>query len=148
MVKIVFFGTPSFILPVLDSLAAPPYEVATVVCAPDKPVGRKQALTAPPAKLWAQQHDIAVLQPEKLGPEFLHELRKYKADVGIIAAYGKIISKAVLDSFPKGILNVHPSLLPRWRGPRSRWRCTSRSRLKRRDALVSCWNVSPRLWPR
>ena len=117
MVKIVFFGTPSFILPVLDSLAAPPYEVATVVCAPDKPVGRKQALTAPPAKLWAQQHDIAVLQPEKLGPEFLHELRKYKADVGIIAAYGKIISKAVLDSFPKGILNVHPSLLPRWRGP-------------------------------
>lgn len=117
--KAVFFGTPNFVLPVLEALWSmrPEVELVSVVTAPDKVVGRKQELTPPPAKMWAQQHDIRTLQPEKLDGALLEALRALHPHVGVMAAFGKIVPKAVLEVFPNGILNIHPSLLPRWRGP-------------------------------
>lgn len=116
MEKIVFFGTPAFVLPVLETLKKLPYELVAVVTAPDKPIGRKQVVTLSPAKEWALAHNIGVLQPEKLDEQFLEELQRSMPTLGIIAAYGKIIPQKVLAVFEHGVINVHPSLLPRWRG--------------------------------
>lgn len=116
--SVVFFGTPEFALPILEALWSmrPAVELVSVITAADKPVGRKQVLTPPPAKVWAQEHGIFLLQPEKLDEKFVEQLRALEPTVGVIASYGKIIPKAVLELFPKSVLNVHPSLLPRWRG--------------------------------
>ena len=115
--KVIFFGTPAFVLPVLDALTMAGYMPQAVITAPDKPVGRKQVVTPPPVKQWGEAHGIRVLQPEKLDGVFSEQLRVLKPDVGIISAYGKIIPKSALGVFSKGVLNLHPSLLPRWRGP-------------------------------
>lgn len=84
----------------------------------DKPAGRGQRVSLPPVKIVGQKHKILVLQPPKLkeNQDFFGKLRSLKPDLGIVAAYGRIIPKEVLEIFPKGILNVHPSLLPRYRG--------------------------------
>lgn len=118
MVRVVFFGTPEFVLPVLEALWAmrPGIELSAVVTTSDKPVGRKHIIIPSPVKAWAQAHEVPVLQPEKLNEAFIAELQKFQPSVGVMAAYGKIVPKAVLDVFPKGVLNVHPSLLPKWRG--------------------------------
>lgn len=105
--KIVFFGTPQFAVPSLRALHAAGWPITLVVTAPDKPVGRKQTLTASPVK-------VAALE---LGLPVASAIDDARADLGIIVAYNKIIPQAVLDRFPLGVINVHPSLLPKYRGP-------------------------------
>ena len=118
----IFFGTPKFAAIILEKLIAADMPPALVVCNPDKPVGRKKFLTAPAFKtrIMNQESRIKVLQPEKLtGSEFENlksEIINLKCEVGIVAAYAKIIPKEVIDLFPKGIIGVHPSLLPKYRG--------------------------------
>lgn len=114
--KIVFAGTPDFGATILEKLIQSEYAPALVITAPDKPVGRKQILTPPPVKVLAQKNKIAVIQPEKIRNLEL-EIRNLRPDLIILAAYGKILSKHILDIPRYGSLNVHPSLLPKFRGP-------------------------------
>jgi methionyl-tRNA formyltransferase len=117
--RVVFFGTPEFSARFLEGLINDPYfEVVGVVSQPDELVGRKKALTSPPTKLLALQNCISVFQPTKMKDEEFHEaLRALKADVFVIVAYGRILPEAILNIPPLGCINVHPSLLPKWRGP-------------------------------
>lgn len=119
--RIVFFGTPEFAVPTLEALVAAGYEIVAVVTQPDKPVGRGLKMEAPAVKLAAQKLGLTVLQPpmSKLSLGALQGLAlgDLNADLGVCVAYGKIIPKKVLDIFPHGILNIHPSLLPKYRGP-------------------------------
>ncbi len=116
MTKIVFMGTPDFALPTLSALLST-YEVIGVVTQPDRPAGRKGELTPPPVKVLAQQHGIPVLQPPKLRhPDAIAQLSQWQADVFVVAAFGQILPQRVLDMPRMGCLNVHGSLLPRWRG--------------------------------
>jgi methionyl-tRNA formyltransferase len=116
--KSVFFGTPKFAEIVLRKLIKQDgFEIVAVVCAPDKLVGRKKVLTSPPVKLLAKKNNIFVLQPEKLNAKFVNELEEFEADVFVTCAYGKIIPKEILDLPKFGALNIHPSLLPKYRGP-------------------------------
>jgi len=116
--KYVFFGTPDFAATVLEELIAAGMAPVAVVTNPDRPAGRKKELTAPAVKLKTKNSklEIPVLQPEKLDEAFINELKKLGAEVGVLAAYGKIVPRAVFDVFPKGIVVVHPSLLPKYRG--------------------------------
>ena len=115
--RIVFMGTPEFAATVLDSLIKNQYEIVCCVTQPDKPQGRKMILTAPPAKELAQKYDIPVWQPDSLRtPEALSKLEEYAPDLIITAAYGKILPKAMLDLPKFGCINVHGSLLPKYRG--------------------------------
>ena len=115
--KIVFFGTPDYVLPILTSLhkkfvSGPGVSpIAAVVTQSPKPTGRKQILTYSPVDKWAHEHKIDIFYQSS-------ELIKnsVKADIGVLAAYGEIIPKTVIDTFPHGILVVHPSLLPKYRG--------------------------------
>ena len=115
--KIVFMGTPDFAVPSLQALLDAGHEVCAVYTQPDKPQGRKQILTAPPVKELALQYHIPVYQPATLKNEEEQEkLRALAPEVIIVVAYGKLLPKAVLDIPPRGCINVHGSLLPRWRG--------------------------------
>lgn len=115
--KIVFMGTPDFAVPSLQALIDAGHEVCAVYTQPDKPQGRKQVLTAPPVKELALRHGIPVYQPATLKNEEEQEkLRALAPEVIIVVAYGKLLPKAVLDIPPRGCINVHGSLLPRWRG--------------------------------
>ena len=116
--RFVYFGTPKFAAIVLDELEQKGLLPVTIVTAPDKPKGRKLALSPSQVKVWATEHKIPVLTPEKIrdNDAFLQALRSYNADFFIVAAYGKIIPKEILEMTPHGILNVHPSLLPKFRG--------------------------------
>ncbi|MBI3442302.1 MAG: methionyl-tRNA formyltransferase [Candidatus Sungbacteria bacterium] len=113
--SILFLGTPEFSIPALDALIAGKYDLVGAVTNPDEPVGRKRILTSPPVKLLAQKHSIPVFQPEKLKRE-LWDRQIPAADLLVVAAYGKIIPKSILEIPKYGTLNIHPSLLPRWRG--------------------------------
>ncbi len=115
--KIVFFGTPELAVPSLEAVADR-HQVLAVVCQPDKPKGRKKKLVAPPVKVWALAHDIEVLQPAKLNDGSFEAWLKEKApEVCVLAAYGRILKQPILDVPTQGFLNVHPSLLPEYRGP-------------------------------
>lgn len=115
--RFVYFGTPEFAMIILKELELKGLLPALVVTAPDKPKGRKLVVTPSEVKLWANTHNIPVLTPEKLkDEEFVSELAKTEWDLFVVAAYGKIIPKIVLDIPKKGVLNVHPSLLPKFRG--------------------------------
>lgn len=115
--KIVFMGTPDFAVPSLQALIDAGHEVCAVYTQPDKPQGRKQVLTAPPVKELALRHGIPVYQPATLkNEEEQQKLRALAPEVIIVVAYGKLLPKAVLDIPPRGCINVHGSLLPRWRG--------------------------------
>ncbi len=117
--RVVFFGTPRFSADILSALIADPeINIVGVVCQNDEPQGRKKVLTAPPTKQLALLHGIPVLQPTKL-PDgaFLASIDALHADVAVIVAYGRILPKILLDRIPKGFVNVHPSLLPKYRGP-------------------------------
>ncbi len=115
--RVIFMGTPDFAVPSLRILIEKGYPVAGVVCQPDRPVGRHGDLIAPPVKKLALKHQIPVLQPEKVRtPEFEQALAALKPDLIVTAAYGRILPKNILDLPPQGCLNVHASLLPRWRG--------------------------------
>ena len=115
--RIVFMGTPDFAVPSLQALIDAGHDVCAVYTQPDKPQGRKQILTAPPVKTLALEHDIPVFQPNTLKNEDEQAcLRELAPEVIIVVAYGKLLPKAVLDIPPRGCINVHGSLLPRWRG--------------------------------
>lgn len=111
--KIIFFGTPQEVVPVLENLSKH-YEVVAVVTSPDKKVGRKQILTPPPVKVFAQQHNIPVLQPETL-KETSH-LSLPTSHLYVVSAYGKIIPHNILKLPKHGAINIHPSMLPKYRG--------------------------------
>ena len=115
--RIVFMGTPDFAVPSLQALIDAGHDVCAVYTQPDKPQGRKQILTAPPVKTLALAHDIPVFQPNTLKNEDEQaRLRELAPEVIIVVAYGKLLPKAVLDIPSHGCINVHGSLLPRWRG--------------------------------
>jgi methionyl-tRNA formyltransferase len=115
--RIVFMGTPAFACPILEALLAGPDPVVGVVCQPDRPRGRGLAVVAPEVKQLALQHGLPVLQPERLRePAFQDALRALAPDLVVVAAYGKILPRSVLDLPPRGCINVHASLLPRHRG--------------------------------
>ena len=115
--KIIYAGTPEFAATALPALLDSPHQVCAVYTQPDRPAGRGRKLTASPVKQLAQQHDIEVLQPLSLkGEEEQARLAAFGADVMVVAAYGLLLPAAVLDTPPMGCLNIHASLLPRWRG--------------------------------
>jgi methionyl-tRNA formyltransferase len=115
--RIVFMGSPEFALPSLRALIASEHEVVGVFTQPDRPTGRGRRLAPPPVKTFAEQHGIPVFQPRSISrPENIEQLRALRPDIGVIAAYGQILKQPVLDVPPLGVLNVHASLLPRWRG--------------------------------
>ena len=114
--KFIFFGTPRFAVFVLEELAAARFTPSLIVTAPDKPQGRNLLITPPPVKKWAVEHDISTLQPETLDAVFTNTLQATNHDLFIVAAYGKILPKELLDVPKFGTLNIHPSLLPKFRG--------------------------------
>lgn len=115
--KIIFAGTPDFAVPTLQALIDSQHEIVAVYTQPDRPAGRGQKLTASPVKMLALQHHIPVCQPISLRNEQEQELLKnWNADVMTVIAYGLIIPSAVLITPRYGCINVHASLLPRWRG--------------------------------
>lgn len=117
MTKVVFMGTPAFSVPILQMLYEEGYEIVAVVTQPDRPVGRKKILTPPPVKEEALRLGLRVLQPEKLkGSEQLQEIIQLKPDIIITCAFGQILPKELLDAPPLGSINVHASLLPKYRG--------------------------------
>jgi methionyl-tRNA formyltransferase len=111
-----FFGTPYVARDTLAALVEAGYVPAVVVTSPDRPKGRGMELQPCETKAWALEHGLPVLSPEKLDDEFLAALGAYGCAYAIVVAYGKILPDAVIDSFPNGMLNVHYSLLPRYRG--------------------------------
>ena len=116
MVRIVFMGSPEFAIPSLAGLAEH-FSVAGVVTQPDKPAGRGRKLAPPPVKVKAEELGIPVIQPLKLkSDEVFEQLTAWAPDVIVVAAYGKILRQNVLDLPKFGCVNVHASLLPRWRG--------------------------------
>lgn len=118
-VRVIFFGTPTFAASYLRGLLEDPrFTVAAVVTQPDEPIGRKKILTPPPVKKLAGEAGIPVFQPSKLKDEaFLQTLRELSPDVFVIVAYGRIMPEALLTLPPLQSVNVHPSLLPKYRGP-------------------------------
>src|SRR5271156_1702678 len=116
--RLVFCGTPQFAVPTLEALIAAGHEIALVVSQPDRPVGRKQILTAPPVKQTALAHGLEVTQPEKIknNTEFRASLEAIVPDAIVVVAYGRIIPKWMLDLPRLGCINLHGSLLPKYRG--------------------------------
>jgi len=115
--KIVFMGTPEFALPTLEKLVASEHSVVAVVTQPDRPKGRGQGLTPSPIKILARKSGIDVLQPEKSGTgEFIEFLRNLAPDLIVVVAYGQILKKAVLEIPQWFCMNLHSSLLPKYRG--------------------------------
>jgi methionyl-tRNA formyltransferase len=115
--RILFFGTPEFALVSLDALLRSRHQVVGVVTQPDRPRGRGQRVSESPVKQRAISAGLPVLQPERLrDTEFLEAATALQADLGVVAAYGKILTDRVLALPPRGLLNVHGSVLPRYRG--------------------------------
>jgi len=115
--RLIFMGTPEFAVPALRVLAAGPDQVVAVVCQPDKARGRGRKLTAPPVKIAAAEYGIPVLQPASIRTEsFLDTIRELRPDLIVVAAYGKILPGRLLRLPPLGTINIHGSLLPRYRG--------------------------------
>jgi methionyl-tRNA formyltransferase len=114
---ILFMGTPAFALPALEQLYTRDYPVIGVVTQPDRPHGRGQKEIAPPVKILAQKLGLPVFQPEKVkDPAFLEIFRKLNPEMVVVAAYGQILPKDIIDFPPLMCLNIHPSLLPKYRG--------------------------------
>lgn len=114
--KIVFFGTENYSLITLKVLVDNGFNVVCVVTKPDTRRGRGHKLAEPPVKVFAKSHNIPVLQPNKVG-EITEHIKRLQPVAGILVAYGKIIPQSIIDLFTPGIINVHPSLLPKYRGP-------------------------------
>ncbi len=115
--RVVFFGTPEFAVPALRALLDSSDTVVGVVCQPDRPAGRGQRLHPPPVKVLAQSRGVPVLQPETLRDEGARQaIRGWHSDLIVVAAYGRILPRAVLDAPRLGCINVHASLLPKYRG--------------------------------
>ncbi|MCK4727048.1 MAG: methionyl-tRNA formyltransferase, partial [Anaerolineales bacterium] len=114
--KIVFMGSPDFAVPTMRAIAGP-YTLVGVVTQPDRPAGRGRVLTPPPIKDLAIELEIPVIQPQSLkGTHALAQLESWQPDLIVVAAFGQILRKEVLELPTYGCINVHASLLPRWRG--------------------------------
>ena len=115
--RIIFMGTPDFAVPCLQSLMDAGHSVCAVFTQPDKPKGRGYAMTPPPVKVLAQKHGIPVFQPGTLRtPQAAEQISGFHPDLIAVVAYGKILPKEILDIPPHGCINVHASLLPKYRG--------------------------------
>lgn len=115
--KVIFMGTPDFSVGTLNALAEAGYEVVLAVTQPDKPKGRGGKMQATPVKEAAALHGIPVFQPKKIRTkESIAELKKYDADIMVVIAFGQILPKEILEMTPYGCVNVHASLLPKYRG--------------------------------
>ncbi|MBZ4669236.1 MAG: methionyl-tRNA formyltransferase [Defluviitaleaceae bacterium] len=115
--KVVFMGTPDFAVPCLQKLIDEKYYIAAVVTQPDRPKGRGKKMVAPPVKELAEKYNIPVFQPEKVrNPEFIEVLRSIAPDLIVVIAFGQILPKEILDIPTYGCINVHGSLLPKYRG--------------------------------
>ncbi|MDH4081668.1 MAG: methionyl-tRNA formyltransferase [Nitrospira sp.] len=115
--RIVFMGTPEFAVPSLEALLKSDDQVVGIVTQPDRPKGRGQQLTPSPVKLIAQREGIQILQPVKMkAPEFLEPLTAWKPDLIAVTAFGRILHPGILSLPPRGCVNVHGSLLPKYRG--------------------------------
>lgn len=115
--RVAFFGSPTFAVPSLEALVEAGFDVAVVVTQPDRPAGRGGRLTPPPVKSAAERLGLRVVQPGSVrGTAFREMLRELRLDAGVVAAYGRILPQEVLDIPARGFVNVHASLLPRWRG--------------------------------
>ena len=115
--KIIFMGTPDFSVGTLEALVEAGHEVVLAVTQPDKPKGRGKEMQFTPVKECALAHNIPVYQPKKIRePECIEELKKYQADVCVVVAFGQILPKEILEMTPYGCINVHASLLPKYRG--------------------------------
>lgn len=115
-ISFVFFGTPQISVDVLNILKSESLIPSLIVTAPDKKQGRGMKLTPPPVKIWAKENNVPVLQPEKLDSNFIQTLNSSDYTLFVVVAYGKILSKKVLDIPEKGSINLHYSLLPKLRG--------------------------------
>lgn len=115
--KVIYLGTPEFaVAPLKAIIEGGKHQVVAVVTQPDRPVGRKNIITPPPVKVVAQEFDIPVFQYEKIRAEGVDDLKSIDADIMITCAYGQILSKEIIDICPHGIINIHASLLPKYRG--------------------------------
>jgi methionyl-tRNA formyltransferase len=113
----IFFGTPEFCEPVLRSLKQAGRPPSAVVCQPDRPRGRGRKLESPPVKRWAQECSVEVLQPVRCKDTgFLDHIRALNPDLGLVFAFGQLLPKELLEIPKRGFINIHPSLLPRYRG--------------------------------
>ncbi|NTW15125.1 MAG: methionyl-tRNA formyltransferase [Candidatus Moranbacteria bacterium] len=115
-IRVIFMGTPEFARDILSGLVTAGFNVVAVYTRPDRPVGRNRAISEPPVKTFAKEQGIAVEQPERFDEETIRKLTEYHPDLIIVAAYGRILPETVLAIPGFGCLNVHASLLPRWRG--------------------------------
>lgn len=117
--RLAFFGSPAFALPSLTAVLEAGHTVVAAVTQPDRPTGRgRESLTPPPVAIAAREHGLALLQPERpAAAEFLARLRELRPDAFAVVAYGNLLPDDLLALAPAGAWNVHPSLLPRWRGP-------------------------------
>jgi len=114
--KFIFFGTPEFAAIILEKLIQAELMPEAVICNPDKPTGRKQIITPPPVKVLAQKYGLTIYQPKDKN-ELLEIIKKLQPDLAITAAFGMIFPKEILEIPKYGFINVHPSLLPKYRGP-------------------------------
>jgi methionyl-tRNA formyltransferase len=114
--KFAFFGTPELAAVFLDDLESRGLVPSLVVTTPDKRQGRGMVLTPPPVKVWAEKRGIPVIQPETYDADTIEKMQRDAYDVFVVIYYGKLLPKAVLETPKRGVLNVHFSLLPRWRG--------------------------------
>ena len=116
--RILFWGTPEFATPALRALIEEGHDVVAVVTQPDRPQGRSRSTLVPsPVKVVALEEGIPVLQPERpRGEEFLETLRGFDPELNVVVAYGHLLKQEVIDLPTRGTLNIHASLLPRWRG--------------------------------
>jgi methionyl-tRNA formyltransferase len=113
---IIFFGTDTFSATALESLIAADYTIGAVITKPDSKSGRGQQLTAPLVKKIAEEHGIPVWQPSKL-IDLIDDIKSLGDTIGVLSSYGRIVPQAIIDLFNPGIINIHPSLLPLYRGP-------------------------------
>ena len=115
--KIIFMGTPDFSVGTLEALVDAGHDVCLAVTQPDKPKGRGKEMQPTPVKEAAERHGIPVYQPKKIrDPQCVEELKKYQADVMVVIAFGQILPRSILELTPYGCINVHASLLPKYRG--------------------------------
>ncbi len=114
--KIVFFGTPAFTTDFLEKLTESGFGPSLIVTNPDRPSGRGMILHSPEPKIWGYEHSIQVLQPEKIDEEFLNNISKEPWDLFVVVAYGKILPESLINLPKYGTINVHYSLLPKYRG--------------------------------
>ncbi|MCF7831736.1 MAG: methionyl-tRNA formyltransferase [Candidatus Pacebacteria bacterium] len=114
--SIAFFGTPELCIPILQELQSAGIIPVVIVTNPDKPVGRKQIMTPSPVKIWGQENNIPVLEPKKLDTDFQNTFALYNVDLSLVVAYGKIIPETLIHTSTFGTINVHYSLLPKYRG--------------------------------